>query len=80
MNVFAATSRGRDMADYFNSGYRNVFSWKKSATLEELGTIATQIIDDHPHLYQDVSHLHPNIVYIIGGLPDTTHFITDKQI
>ena len=79
MDVFVATSRGKHMAEHFNKGNRAIFAFEKSATLEKLGKMAEQIINENYHLYQDVSHIHPNIVHVIGGLPDTTHMLTDTR-
>ena len=79
MDVFVATSRGKHMAEHFNKGNRAIFAFQKSATLQELGALAGTIINQNKHLYQDVSHIHPNIVYVIGGLPDTTHMLTDNH-
>ena len=67
------------MEGYFNLGARAVFKSYGGATLQFLGKRAEELLHTNYQLYEDVSHIHPNFIYILGGLPDTTQKINDKN-
>ena len=79
MDLFVASSRGKYLASHFNQGARAVFWFKKGAMLSQLYSKAKTLLAQNRHLYQDVQHIHPNFVYVIGGLPDITSVIEDDH-
>ena len=79
MDVFVGTSRGMPLEEHFSSGARAAFWTKGGAHLSSLSDMALKLLRDNQHLYRDVQHLHPNIVYFIGGLPDITSKINDHR-
>ena len=79
MDVFFGTSRGMPLEEHFSSGARAAFWTKGGAHLSSLSDMALKLLRDNQHLYRDVQHLHPNIVYFIGGLPDITSKINDHR-
>ena len=77
MDLFVATSRGRELAEYFEKRSRAVFWFKGGRKLSLLGDKAVKLYGENTHLYTDVQDIHPNFVYILGGLPDLTQKIVD---
>ena len=79
MDVFVATSRGRGLEEYFSIKSRTAISVLPGGLLEDLTEKAERLLVSNPHKYEDVQDLHPNFVYVLGGLPDLTEKVKDRN-
>ena len=66
------------MQDYFNLKPTALLHVIPGGLLNELAEAAETILTDNTHLYEETLDTKPNIVYVIGGLPDLTEKIRDR--
>ena len=74
MDCMGGASRARALESIFK-GPLSPVTIQGGAELWKITDNLCQLIDDYEPVWSQTSHIHPNIAYVVGGIPD----ITDKR-
>ena len=71
MEFWCSSSRGGAIAHQIRSKFQK-FEVIPGGTLRKITATLCQMVDENEHRWSQLASIHPNIAYVIGGIPDVT--------